>query len=67
MNAPRFRRRSRGQATAEYTIVVVLVVLVLITEQGGEPGPVGLVVEALKDLFEAYAWAISFSTNVTPL
>jgi hypothetical protein len=60
------RARQLGQATIEYTIVLILVVLVLIAEQDGEPGPVGLVVQTLKDLFQAYSWAISFSNNLTP-
>lgn len=60
-------RRSRGQASIEYTIVVMLVVLVLIVEQDGEPGPIGVVVQTLKDLFNAFSWAISFSNNVTVL
>jgi hypothetical protein len=60
-------RHARGQATVEYTIVLILVVLVLIAEQGGEPGPVGLVVQALRDLFNSYSWAMSFSNTLTPL
>jgi Flp pilus assembly pilin Flp len=60
------RPRQFGQATVEYTIVLILVVLVLIAEQDGEPGPIGLVVQTLKDLFQAYSWAISFSNNLTP-
>jgi len=56
-----------GQATVEYTIVLILVVLVLIAEQDGEPGPIGLVVQILRDLFQAYSWAISFSNTLTPL
>lgn len=56
-----------GQATVEYTIVLILVVLVLIAEQDGEPGPIGLVVQTLRDLFHAYSWAISFSNTLTPL
>jgi hypothetical protein len=34
---------------------------------GGEPGPIGLVVQAIRDLFEAYSWALSFSNTLTPL
>ena len=60
------RARQAGQATVEYTIVLILVVLVMIAEQDGEPGPVGLVVQALKDLYHAYSYAISFSNNLTP-
>jgi hypothetical protein len=59
--------RQLGQASVEYTLVLILVVLVLIAEQDGEPGPIGLVVQALRDLYHAYSWAISYSTNLTPL
>jgi Flp pilus assembly pilin Flp len=61
------RRRARGQASVEYTMVLILVVLVLIAEQGGEPGPVGLVVTAIKDVFNAFSYAISLTTALTPL
>lgn len=64
--SPVSRARQAGQASVEYTLVLILVVLVLIAEQDGEPGPVGLVVQALRDLFNAYSWAISFSSNLTP-
>jgi hypothetical protein len=59
--------RQSGQASVEYTLVLILVVLVLIAEQDGDPGPIGLVVQALRDLYHAYSWAISYSTNLTPL
>jgi hypothetical protein len=61
------RSRQIAQASVEYTLVLILVVLVLIAEQDGEPGPIGLVVQALRDLFEAYSWAISYSNLLTPL
>ncbi len=47
--------------------MLILVVLALIAEQDGDPGPIGLVVQALRDLYNAYSWAISFSNNLTPL
>jgi Flp pilus assembly pilin Flp len=53
----------RGQASVEYTIVVVLVVLVLI--EGGPDSPIAQVVTALKDYFGAYSWAISFTNLLT--
>lgn len=65
--SPLTSRAQLGQASVEYTLVLILVVLVLIAEQDGEPGPVGLVVQALRDLFHAYSWAISFASNLTPL
>ncbi|MCW5576002.1 MAG: hypothetical protein KIT13_07900 [Burkholderiales bacterium] len=54
----------------EYTIVVMLVVIVLISyedDSGVVHSAVGDVVQALKDFFGAYSWAISFSNNITPL
>ncbi len=64
------RRRYRGQASVEYTVVVMLVVLVLISYDDGSGvvhSAIGDVVTALKDFFGAYSWAISFSNNLTPL
>lgn len=55
--------RQRGQASIEYTIVVVLVILVLI--EGGPNSPIAEVVTALKDYFGAYSWAISFTNLLT--
>ena len=59
-----------GQASVEYTMVLMLVVLVLISYDDGSGvvhSAIGDVVKALKDLFGAYSWAISFSNNLTPL
>lgn len=69
---PGFRgcRRIAGQASVEYTMVVMLVVVVLISytdESGVVHSAIGDVVQALKDFFGAYSWAISFSNNITPL
>jgi Flp pilus assembly pilin Flp len=66
----RGRARALGQASVEYTIVVMLVVIVLISyedESGVVHSAIGDVVGALKDFFGAYSWAISFSNNITPL
>lgn len=67
-----FQRNQRiyGQASVEYTMVVMLVVVVLISytdEAGVVHSAIGDVVQALKDFFGAYSWAISFSNNITPL
>jgi len=64
------RLRACGQASVEYTVVVMLVVIVLISyedESGVMRSAIGDVVQALKDFFGAYSWAISFSNNITPL
>ncbi len=66
----RGRLREGGQASVEYTMVVMLVVIVLISyedESGVVRSAIGDVVQALKDFFGAYSWAISFSNNITPL
>ncbi|MBX3664032.1 MAG: hypothetical protein KF804_16405 [Burkholderiales bacterium] len=66
----RGRLREGGQASVEYTVVVMLVVIVLISyedESGVVRSAIGDVVQALKDFFGAYSWAISFSNNITPL
>ncbi|OGA24039.1 MAG: hypothetical protein A3I02_14790 [Betaproteobacteria bacterium RIFCSPLOWO2_02_FULL_67_26] len=55
--------RQRGQSSVEYTIIVVLVLLVLI--EGGPNSPIAEVVTALKEYFGAYSWAISFSNLLT--
>lgn len=63
-------RRISGQASIEYTIVVMLVIVVLISytdESGVVHSAIGDVVQALKDFFGAYSWTISFSNNLTPL
>ncbi len=66
----RARLHCLGQASIEYTMVVMLVVVVLISytdESGVVHSAIGDVVKALKDFFGAYSWAISFSNNITPL
>lgn len=51
------QRRQRGQATIEYTIVVIMVVIVLIAR----PAVVEELVTALRDAYEAFIYAISWS------
>lgn len=50
-------RQQRGQATIEYSIVVIMVVIVLIAR----PAVVDEIVTALKDAYEAFVYAISWS------
>lgn len=50
-------RRQRGQATIEYTVVVMLVVIVLIAR----PSIIEDVVTALKEAYAAFVYAISWS------
>lgn len=49
--------RQTGQATIEYTIVVMLVVIVLIAR----PSVIDDVVTALKEAYSAFVYAISWS------
>ncbi len=56
-NAIAARRRQLGQATIEYTVVVMLVVIVLIAR----PSIVDDVVTALKEAYSAFVYAISWS------
>jgi len=57
--------RQRGQASIEYFIVVAFAILVLI--EGANSSAVSQVVAALKDLYQGYAYAISYSTNLNAL
>ena len=56
-NAIAERRRQLGQATIEYTVVVMLVGVVLIAR----PSIVDDVVTALKEAYSAFVYAISWS------
>lgn len=59
-------RRQLGQAASEYTIVVFVAAMVLILPD--ENGDVAIVklANALKTFYNAFAYAISFSTTITP-
>lgn len=56
-NAIPARRSQLGQATIEYSVVVMLVVIVLIAR----PSIVDDVVTALKEAYSAFVYAISWS------
>lgn len=58
------RRNGCGQSSIEYIIVLMLVVIVLIDAGSDPASPVAQVVQAIKDVFGGYAWAISFSNNL---
>lgn len=51
------RRAQLGQATIEYTIVVMLVVIVLIAR----PSVIDDILTALKEAYSAFVYAISWS------
>jgi hypothetical protein len=60
------RRRQLGQAATEYTIVLFFAVMVLIVpDENGDVAVVKLA-NALKTYYNAFAYAISFSTTITP-
>ena len=65
MTQRRSRSRQRGQASIEYFIVVAFAILVLI--EGGSSSAVSQVTAAIKDLYQGYAYAISYSTNLNAL
>ncbi len=56
-NAIAPRRSQLGQATIEYTVVVMLAVIVLIAQ----PNIVDDIVTALKEAYSAFVYAISWS------
>lgn len=59
MNTTRYlsHKRQRGQATIEYTVVVMLAVIVLIAQ----PNIIDDVVTALKEAYTAFVYALSWS------
>ena len=58
--------RQLGQAATEYTVVVFFAVMVLLVPD--ENGDVAIVklANAMKTFYNAFAYAISFSTTITP-
>ncbi|HUO45190.1 MAG TPA: hypothetical protein VMT94_09830 [Burkholderiales bacterium] len=69
--------RQKGQSIVEYIVVTSLGVLVLTTPvpqsddpdaTGGKPprSAIGMLVDALKDAYNSYAYSISLSTTITP-
>lgn len=52
---------ARGQASTEYLVVLAFCVLVLVVSAVG-PAPVTELLQAIKDYFAAYSYAISVSS-----
>jgi ABC-type branched-subunit amino acid transport system permease subunit len=52
--------RSRGQAMTEFTIIVLLVAVALISS-AIEPSPVGALLDALREACKAFSFVISYS------
>ena len=63
----KFRERQRGQATFEYVVVIASCVIILIVP--GSNGDIAIVqlANALKGFYNAFAFALSFSSTITPL
>ena len=74
---PKRLAKQRGQSIVEYIVVTSLGVLVLTTPvpqaddpdaTGGKPprSAIGMLVDAMKDAYNSYAFGISLSTTITP-
>lgn len=50
----------RGQAMAEYTLILALVVIALIAS-ALDPSPVDALIEAIREAWQAYSYTISYS------
>lgn len=59
--------RQSGQATFEYICVLSLCVLVLAIPGPDGNIPIVQLANALKGFYNAYAYALSFSSTITPL
>ncbi|MBN9409118.1 MAG: hypothetical protein J0H69_08215 [Burkholderiales bacterium] len=59
------RRRQAGQSMVEYFVVASFAILVLI--QGGNSSPVQQVVQAIKQAYAGFTYALSFATNLNLL
>ena len=63
-----FNRRScGGQAAIEYTLVVALAVIILITPDASGNVVIVQLANAMKAYYNAFAFALSFSNTITPL
>lgn len=59
----RGKRSQAGQATIEYTIVLMLAVVVLLAR----PDVITQIVDALKEAYAAFVFALSFSSIPSPV
>ena len=55
--------RMRGQSMVEYFIVTSLAVLVLI--EGGQSSPVQSVIDAMKQAYAGFTYALGYATTLT--
>ena len=54
-------QRCKGQAMTEYAVVTTLAALVLIWISLGDPSPAQQLIDALKNFYKAFSYAISLS------
>jgi len=59
------RAAQRGQSSTEYIVVVAFAILVL--WEGGNSAPVTQLVNAMRDAYEGFAYAISYATDLNAL
>lgn len=52
-------KRARGQAMAEYAVVVTLAALVLIWSGLGTPSPIQKLMGAIKSFYSAFSYVLS--------
>lgn len=48
-----------GQALTEYTIILMLAVIILVIPWGGNPPPIEQLVDALRQFYLDYSWNLS--------
>ena len=63
----KFRERQRGQATFEYSVVIFYCVMILCIKDDAGDIPIVQLANALKGFYNAFAFALSFSSTITPL
>jgi hypothetical protein len=63
----KLRARQRGQATFEYFCVISSCVIILILPLDDGESPIVRLANALKGFYNAFAFALSFSSTITPL
>jgi len=59
--------RQRGQATFEYVCVTAFCVIILIVPDSNGDIAIVQLANALKGFYNAFAFALSFSSTITPL
>lgn len=59
--------RQHGQASFEYVVVVAFSVMVLVIPDANGDIAIVSLANALKGFYNAFAFALSFSSTITPL